>query len=94
MGFNSIFCKLGNMRKPQEWVIYPPTKENANKVTIQCEQRIAQIDLTTGVCVLSNGKGGHQGFIKLTPMLGAKPYAVPKEIVDELKEKVQGIIIH
>ena len=82
--FNSIVAKLGNMRKEQEWTVYPSSPENTKR-TIQCDSRIAEIDLTTGLCVLSDGKGGHPGFLKLSKFLGAKVFPVPDEIIEALK---------
>jgi hypothetical protein len=59
--------KLGNMRLAADWVVYPADLRGAavQAVTIQCDRRIARVDLETGRTLLSDGKGGHQGFAKL-----------------------------
>ena len=85
MGFSSIDCKLGNMRKTQNWTIYP-VADGATDVIIQCEQRIARVNLADGQTVLSDGKGGHQGFIKLNPFCGAKPCVCPADTLNNLRE--------
>ena len=54
--FPTVTCKLGNMRKVQDWVIYP-CGTNPETVTIQCDSRIAQLNLITGKMMLSSGKG-------------------------------------
>jgi hypothetical protein len=77
--------KLGNMRKAQEWVIYPMKSEDTTAI-IQCDNRIAKIDLETQQALLSSGKGGHQGFIMLNESLGAKVVPCPPEVVQQLKE--------
>lgn len=81
----SIVCKLGNMRKEVDWSIYPVT--DPNLIMIQCDKRIARINMTTGKAMLSDGKGGHNGFMKLAPMFGAVEVDVSAEIVEELKQK-------
>ena len=85
--FKSVTAKLGNMRKAQEWTVYP-IKPSETTATIQCDQRIAKIDFTSGNCLLSDGKGGHQGFMKLSTFMGAKVYPTPTELLEALKNLV------
>lgn len=86
--FKSVTCKLGNMRKAVDWVLYPQKAESLNKVIIQCDKRIAEVNLDTGKAMLSTGKGGHNGFMHLSPSLGAVEVDVPADTVAELKRLV------
>lgn len=83
--FKSVTCKLGNMKKDQRWVIYPPG-EDKNLVMIQCDKRIAQVNLTTGKAILSDGKNGHNGFVKLSKFLGAMDVDVPADVLKQLQD--------
>ncbi len=83
--FKHVFCKLGNMRKPASWVIYPLSSDVRDRVTIQCDKRIAQVRLDLGKATLSSGKGGHQGFLMLSQALGATVVDVPADILAELE---------
>ena len=83
--FHSVECKLGNMRKSQEWTVYPIAKDAAD-VIIQCEQRIAKVSLATGLTILSSGKGGHQGFVMLNAIMGAKETTCPADVLATLRD--------
>lgn len=67
MPFVKIVCKLGNMRKEAGWVVYPIKEPHIR--LIQCDKRIAEINLATGKGILSSGKGGHNGFMHLNKVL-------------------------
>lgn len=84
--FVDINLKLGNMRKAQDFTLYPVT--DPSEVTIQSSNRIAQINTKTGKGVLSDGKGGHQGFHKLNPFLGATEVELTKEQLDLIMEGI------
>ncbi len=56
---------------------------------MQGGNRIARIDLNIGKAMLSNGKGGHQGFIQLSPALGAVEVVVPADVLAQVREKTQ-----
>jgi hypothetical protein len=90
MGIQSVTGKMGNMRKAQSWVIYPRNNSDQREVTIQCDNRIARVNLDTGKAILSDGKGGHQGFMKLQPMLGAVEVDCPQDMLDQLKAKFEA----
>jgi len=77
-----LTAKLGNMRKTQEWVVYPASRTNDNSILIQCDNRIASFNPQTGAGILSDGKNGHQGFHKLNAFMGAKSITVPQDIID------------
>jgi phosphoheptose isomerase len=82
-----IDCKLGNMRKVADWVLYP-MKEGTETVIIQSDRRIADVNLTTGKAVLSSGKGGSycNTFLHLNPIMGAVEIDVPADVLEELKK--------
>lgn len=63
----SINLKLGNMRKAQNFTIYP-FREGDTHIIIQSDKRIARIDIKTGKGLVSSGKGGHPGFHALNSM--------------------------
>ena len=84
-----ITCKLGNMRRAAQFLLYP-RKSEADTVTIQSDSRIAQVNLTTGKTWLSSGKGGRYGntFLHLSPVLGAVEVDCPTDVLEELKKLV------
>ena len=93
--FHSVECKLGNMRKNQRWTVYPAA-EDAVFATIQCENRIAKVELATGKTILSSGKGGHQGHIMLSQLMGAIDTTCPADVLVQLREivaKMNGTIV-
>jgi hypothetical protein len=77
------------MRKVADFVIYP--LKPGQPVTIQSDNRIASVNLETKKAWLSNGKGGHQGFMKLQPILGAVEVDVPDEVIEELKKQIASM---
>lgn len=83
----SVNWKLGNMRKAADWTIYPRKSADEPEVTIQCEKRIAQVNLDTKEGILSSGKGGHPGFHTLHPALGATKIVLTDDQVTELRGK-------
>lgn len=89
--FLNITAKLGNMKKAQEFVIYPVSNTAPHEVTIQSDKRIARVNLNTSKAMLSSGKGGHQGFMQLSPALGAVEVDVTPELVEQLKPLVNKL---
>lgn len=89
MRFKDITAKLGNMRKEVSWVLYPQEQSKPNEIIIQCDARIALIDLEKKKGLLSSGKGGHNGFVHLQPALGAKVVDVPDNIIEQLKKLLE-----
>jgi hypothetical protein len=87
----TLIFKLGNMRKAQDWVIYPKDVNKPDELIIQSDNRIAKVNLTTKKALLSDSKGGHQGFIKLNEGLGAKEVDVSEEIIALLTEQGKKI---
>jgi len=88
----TVDCALGNMRKSQEWVIYPV---QGDAVKIQCENRIARFSLLDGKGVISkahaSGAYGHD----LSESRGAKSYQFPMALVEAINESpVSGNLVH
>ena len=71
-----ITAKLGNMRKPQEFIVYPTS--NQGNVIVQSDKSIGAFDAKTGEGML-NTKGCY--FVHLNRQLGAKPYTFPTDFV-------------
>lgn len=97
MSFKQITGRLGNMRKDVEWVIYPRqgvkvagTWAPSDVVIIQSDRRIAAVNLETGATVLSDGKGGHQGFLKLQTALGGAQCECPEYMLNQLRRAVSA----
>ena len=80
--FKSVTCKLGNMRKSVEWTIYP-RNENDQFAQIQCDSRIAKINLNSGKTLLS--KAGLSNFAGLMPHLGATEVVCPQDVIQSIK---------
>jgi hypothetical protein len=81
--FKGITGKFPSMRNAQHWVVYPHNP-STNEVVIQCETRIAKVNLDTGKAVLSaNGK---TLFVGLDPRTGATVVDTPKDMLDQLKK--------
>lgn len=79
-----IEAKLGNMRKAQEFIVYP-FAEGEVEFKIQSDQRIARINIETGKGVLSKGRSNGAYGIDLMPIRGAMEIDVPAEIAEKLK---------
>ena len=78
--------KLGNMRKAQDWTVIPLKDMVHGIIVAQSANRIVRINTTTGKAMLSDGKGGHQGFAKLSPDFGAVTVDVPQDDLERIKE--------
>jgi hypothetical protein len=91
--FKKVVGKLGNMRKSVEWTVLPmkKTKEDRDQVLIQCERRIARVDLKIGTATLSDGKASHPGFITLSPGLGATTVPTPPALLEALRKIAQDV---
>jgi hypothetical protein len=89
----TVTGKLGNMRKPDSWVVYPVSPDAPDMRIIQCDKRIARIDLNTGKALLSDGKGTYQTVLKLSPQLGAVIVDCPQDMLAELKAYTQGVSV-
>lgn len=93
MAFRCVNGKMGNMRKAVEWVLYPIDASNPGAIVIQSDNRIARVNLHNGRAMLSDGKGGHQGRIKLSPSFGAVEVAVPADMLNAIRGHVAGFSV-
>jgi hypothetical protein len=79
-----ITAKLGNMRKPAEWVVYPVRTNQPAEDTnllIQSDTRIASFDPATGKGMLSKAKPNGAYFLHLTKFMGATEITVPADVI-------------
>ena len=85
MAIDHIVCKLGNMRKEVEWVVYPLPKDEPDSklVSIQSDHRYCVFDKETGKGLLSKHCGSGAYSIHAHPSLGATPITVPKDIIEK-----------
>lgn len=81
----NVTAKIGNMRKEKEFVVYAKDKKRPHIVTIQSDNRIARLNMENGKMLVSDGKGGNQGFLKLDPNNGAQVYEAPQHLLDQLQ---------
>lgn len=82
-----LIGKLGSMRKEVDWILYlrDSSAMEGKYVIIQSDKRIAKVFLETGKAILSDGKGGHQGFLKLQKGNGNVVVQVPEKLIEDLK---------
>lgn len=81
----TIVAKLGNMRKAQEWTVYPKSSAQVGKqdIVIQSDTRIAQINQETKTAVLSQPHKNGSYFLDLLQLRGAMfDVPVPQEVID------------
>jgi hypothetical protein len=84
-----VYGKLGSMRANTDWSVYPHKAGNPDAI-IQCDKRIAKINLETGEGVVSDGKSGHNNFMGLNSFLGAKPCKADALMIADIKAIVAG----
>ena len=84
--FKSVNGKMGRMRKAVDWVVCPVSNLEPNEIIIQSDRYIAKFNSETNKVILSDGKGGHPGFHKLTEFCGAKEIDAPQWLIDQLVE--------
>lgn len=76
-----ITAKLGNMRKEQVFVVYPPQKDG--RIVIQSDSRIAMFHNDgSGKCLLSKHRSGGAYFLHLSPACGATVSPIPQDVID------------
>lgn len=76
-----ITAKLGNMRKPQDFIVYPI--EEGQDVVVQSEYAIGKFNPTTRVGLLNCKGKTHKYFLHLNKMLGAEDYVFPTDFVQQ-----------
>lgn len=79
-----VTAKLGKMRKPQEFSVYP-FQEGDTTITVQSDKAIGQFDIETGKGVLNCKGSNAKYFLHLQRALGAEPFEFPKEFVEACK---------
>lgn len=87
MRIKRIEAKLGRMRKPQTFVVYPPKIDDPTKpvsIIVQADSVIGQFDPATRQGVLNTKGSNSKGFAHLTSFLGAEPYEFPQEFVNQV----------
>jgi hypothetical protein len=94
-----ITAKLGNMRKPQEFSVYP-FNDGDRTITVQSDKSIGQFDPITGKGVLNSKGSNAKYFMHLSPSYGAVPFDFPLDFVEQCKakqlkkgDKVNGVVI-
>ena len=73
-------AKLGRMRKPDNWVVYP--RKTGEKLVVQAGAYICSFDAETGEGMLSKRQSGGAYFMHLSEAFGAKPVKVPQEVIN------------
>lgn len=79
-----VIAKLGNMRKPQEFTVYP-FNDGDKTITVQSDKSIGQFDPITGKGVLNSKGSNAKYFMHLLPHYGAVPFDFPLEFVEQCK---------
>ena len=87
LGTTSFTAKFKGMRKEQEFVVYPKdAASKTNKVTIQSDTRIGQIDLLTGETFLSASIPNEAYGMHLA--LAKHVETVPEDQLETLKKEI------
>lgn len=81
MRIKQVSLKLGNMRKPEEFVVYPRAADSPT-VTVQSSHRIGQFRVADGVGVFSAYRSGGAYSIHLS--LGATPVVLDPVVLAEI----------
>ena len=88
MGTTDIEMKITGMRKPQDFIVYPISKDDAGQViTIQSDTRIGQIDLTKGIGVMSQSHSSGAYFVHLQ-MDKKTPFTLSEQDLFALRAKI------
>jgi hypothetical protein len=83
---NMLNLKFGNMRKEQEFVIYPFKKED-KEIIIQSDKTIARIDINTGKMIYNSSPSGAY-FVHLQ-----MPSRKEMKMEEVTLQKIKGMII-
>lgn len=79
-----LIIKFGTMRSEQSFTIYP--YNGGDTVTIQSNKRIAEVNLRTGLTILSKQVQNGAYFMHLSNMFGAIVVDFPKDELVKLQE--------
>ena len=78
----TVTAKLANMRKAQEFVVYPASTRK-DSIIIQSDHAIGEFNPITGKGILNCKGSGYKYFMHLNEMMGAIPFDFPAEFVAE-----------
>ena len=90
MGTISFEMKAPNMRKPQEFIVYP-MHEKSDKILIQSDKRWAEICVNSGAVEMTNGTGGHPNswLLQLQKITGkAQKFTISEIDLQTLKMQI------
>ncbi len=83
----SFPMKIGNMRKPQNFVVYPG--ETDGKIKIQSDDCIATVDVNTGETKWARNKGGAYFLhLSLGGNIANGTEVIPMDIVNQLRNNM------
>ncbi len=89
---DSLACsftgRFGSMRKPQDWVIYPKSGTSDKKVYIQCDNRWGEIDVDSGILLMSAAHGFSNNMTLMIDKAKGKAEEIKldRDIVDKILE--------
>jgi hypothetical protein len=89
MPIKTVTAKIGNMRKPQSFVIYPQSMDDIDTatLTIQSDDCIASLNTDTGVCRWVRNKGGaYFHNLMVGGNLGKGTQTLPPDLVEQFKQ--------
>ena len=89
MGTASFMLQLPNMRKPQEFIVYPIQESDNPIITIQSDTRIGKIDLSSGRGLMSESHASGAYFVHLQ-MDKKTPFQLNDMQLSELKLKIKS----
>lgn len=93
MQIRTVTARLGNMRKPQEFVVYPPKITDPTQpveVIVQSGKAIGRFDPATRQGVLNAKGGSDKYFMHLTKFMGAVDFEFPAEFVQQVMAVIPG----
>jgi hypothetical protein len=89
MGTASFMLQLPNMRKPQEFIVYPIQESDNPIITIQSDTRIGKIDLSSGRGLMSESHASGAYFVHFQ-MDKKTPFQLNDMQLSELKLKIKS----
>ena len=89
LGTASFMLQLPNMRKPQEFIVYPIQESDNPIITIQSDTRIGKIDLSSGRGLMSESHASGAYFVHLQ-MDKKTPFQLNDIQLSELKVKIKS----
>jgi len=88
MGTTDIEMKISGMRKSQDFIVYPISKDDTDKIiTIQSSTRIGKIDLSTGRGLMSQSHSNGAYFVHFQ-MDKLTPFTVSESDLEDIKAHI------